>query len=107
MTTTTSDTAISFAPQAVQTIQRMGDHVSRLGTFYGEHSPEHCRAATSLAHCLAAVIGLGGRITQDSDLGLYGVSFFHYGVVFHAARVPEPYAHVDGVPEPGAWSVHP
>ena len=105
-TTATTDTTISFSPQAVETIQRMADHVSRLGAFYGGDSPEACRAAASLARSLAAVIGLGGRITKDSDLGLYGASFIAYGVVFHGTSVPEPYAEIDGAPMPGEWSVH-
>lgn len=103
---TDTDTVIAFDQRAVQTIQRMGDHVATLRSFYGEHSAEHGRAAASLAHSLQAMIGLGGRVSQDGQLGLYAVSDIHYGVVFHAGRVRHPYAGIDGAPQPGEWSLH-
>lgn len=99
-------TVIAFDQRAVQTVQRMGDYVARLRSFYGEDSVEHRQAAASLAHSLQAMIGLGGRVSQDGELGLYGVSLIHYGVVFHSRGVPEAYTGIDGAPQPGEWSVH-
>ncbi|MDP9402961.1 MAG: hypothetical protein M3P85_06425 [Actinomycetota bacterium] len=43
MATTNADTVLAFDQRAVQTIQRMGDHVGALRSFYGEHSAERRR----------------------------------------------------------------
>lgn len=73
-----TDTVIAFDQRALQTIQRLGDHVAGLRLFYGEHSAEHARAAaSSLAHSLQAMIRLRGRVSQDGELGLYAVSAIH------------------------------
>jgi hypothetical protein len=103
---TTTDTVITLDPRAVQTIERMTDHVTTLGRFYGTASPAHAIAAASLAHSLRTMIRLGGRITEEGELSLYGVSFIDYGVVFHPAARPDGYAEVADAPQPGEWTVH-
>lgn len=75
---------LRFSPLAVKTLHAMSDHVLWLREHFGEDSSEHVRAAASLARSLVAMIGLGGEVTRDGDLSLYGVSDtgLHYGVNF-------------------------
>lgn len=97
-----SDTTITFTPEAMRNIRNMRHRVNEISMYYGVDSPQSERASSSFAHSLVSMLELGGRITAEDDLGLYGVNdYIHYGVVFHAERTP-----IDGAPVCGEWSVH-
>ena len=55
----------------------------------------------SLVAALVSVLRLGGRITKEDELSLFGSSFIAYGVIFFPRRE-------GGQADPllGTWSVH-
>lgn len=95
------DVKLEITPEAERTIAAMRDRVNEVARLYGEHSPQHVEMLRSLTDALMHVLRLGGRISKDDELGLLGVSFIVYGVVFFAKRI-------DGERHTllGDWSVH-
>jgi hypothetical protein len=96
-----SDTKLELTEGAIQTIGRMEQRVCEIGLHYGESSADYLKALRSLQLCLAQLLRLGGRVTLDGDLGLYSISFIHFGIVFHST-------YRDGERDPmcGEWSCH-
>lgn len=79
-----SDRPIEFTDLAVRNMLACIDKVLT--------EPENVKQAESLLVSLRAVFGLGGKIYAEDDLSLYGVSFIHYGMIYHRST--------------GTWSVH-
>jgi hypothetical protein len=98
-----SEQTITMTEGGEQALSEMLKKVGDIRNVFGDNSKEYLKAVESLAHSLAQVLRLGGRITSDGEAALYGVSFIHYGVVFHASRKAEDA--MFGV-IPGEWSVH-
>lgn len=97
-----ADTKLEFTEQAIGTINAMRARCTRIAAEFGIYSKEHVEALESLCSSLVAMIGLGGRISKDAELSLYGVSFIDYGVIFHSVHVAFGERH----PLLGSWSVH-
>lgn len=101
-----TDRALTISPEAAQTITAMHQRVDQVAMAYGRHSAEHVDMLESLNRALTSLLRLGGRISRDGDLSLFGASWIAYGVIFHAK-----YLH-DGVhgsvrdPLLGEWSCH-
>ncbi len=95
------DRHIELTPAALQVISAMHQRVAAIGDEYGQESSEHVEALKSLLDALVRVLRLGGRITKEDELSLFGASFIAYGVIFFPRRT-------HGVPDPllGEWSVH-
>jgi hypothetical protein len=91
MTTTSTQTTLMLTDKAVNNLDAMHAHVDYISAFYGHGSQEHLKASTSLNRALTQMIALGGRISADSELGLYGITEYgmHYGVVFHARTLEQ------------------
>jgi hypothetical protein len=94
-------TRIEMTPGALDAVTAMQQRVGAVAGEYGEGSPEHVEILDSLVTALATLLRLGGRITKDDDLSLFGASYIAYGVIFFPRRT-------DGQPDPllGTWSVH-
>jgi hypothetical protein len=73
---------LDLTPGALGVIAAMQARVAAVAEEYGEDSPEHAEIAASLANALARMLQLGGRITKDDDLSLFGASHLAYGVIF-------------------------
>jgi hypothetical protein len=99
---TPTDTRLELTDGALQVIGAMERRVAEVAQEYGELSPEHVEIMQSLVSALAHVFRLGGRITKDDELSLFGASFIAYGVIFHRHR------RKDGEPDHlrGTWSLH-
>lgn len=102
-----SDKTIVWGEQALATARDMQDKVQSLGRHFGEHSPEHAKAAASLARVMLTINMTGfadkAEVSRDGDLSLYVVEGgFHYGIIWFRDRA------FDGqsAPQPGTWSVH-
>jgi hypothetical protein len=95
------DRHLEITPAALQVISAMQQRVAAIGDEYGQESSEHVEALKSLLDALVRVLRLGGRITKEDELSLFGASFIAYGVIFFPRRT-------HGVPDPllGEWSVH-
>ena len=66
---------------------------------YGYRSEDPLQAMESFVTSIAAVFRLGGYVTPEDDLSLYGASFIHYGMIFHRRKKDD-----DDIA--GEWSVH-
>src|SRR6266571_2206324 len=95
------DRHLEIAPAALKVIEAMRQRVAAIGYEYGQHSSENVEALESLVAALVSVLRLGGRITKEDELSLFGSSFITYGVIFFPRRQ-------GGQPDPllGTWSVH-
>jgi hypothetical protein len=95
------DRELVLTPAALKVIEAMQQRVAAIGDEYGQESSEHVEALKSLLAALVQVFRLGGRITKEDELSLFGASFIAYGVVFFPRKT-------HGVPDPllGEWSVH-
>jgi hypothetical protein len=95
------DRHLEITPAALKVIEAMLQRVAAIGDEYGQESSEHVEALKSLLAALVQVFRLGGRITKEDELSLFGASFIAYGVIFFPRRT-------HGVPDPllGEWSVH-
>jgi hypothetical protein len=95
------DRHLELTPAALKVIEAMQQRVAAIGDEYGQESSEHVEALKSLLAALVQVFRLGGRITKEDELSLFGASFIAYGVVFFPRKT-------HGVPDPllGEWSVH-
>ena len=122
----TATHTIEFTQEALKTIEAMENQCHEIRHFYGDSHRKTRRAYQTLAHSLRAMIGLGGRISRDEDLSLYGVGFIHYGIVWfgdknegkihredlaemgYERELPEgqEFLTMIGSPETGEWSVH-
>jgi hypothetical protein len=72
---------ITFTPEALKVIRDMRWRCHVIADHYGHGGAEHLAALESFATSITAMLGLGGRITADGDLSLYGVSpTIHFGV---------------------------
>jgi hypothetical protein len=74
--------------RAVTTVSAMNDHVAALGRAYGEDSPQHAKAASSLARALAGLMLAGfseqGTVSKDGDLSLFvAEGGYGYALIFH------------------------
>jgi hypothetical protein len=96
-----SDVQISINEDAERTIGDMRRRVDDIGMTYGRSSDEYVNAMRSLLDNLLGVLRLGGRISKDGELSLYGVSFIHYGVIWFAKRNGD-----ERDPLLGDWSTH-
>lgn len=98
------DLTITLTPEAQLEIQKMHSHVINIIAEYGTDSDEYRMTADSLMRVLADLCRLGGRITRDGDLSLYGVTHYgmHYGIVWFPKPNPD---HPTAVAA-GEWSVH-
>jgi hypothetical protein len=96
-----TDTRLELTPGALQVLSAMEQRAAAVAQEYGECSPEHVEMLRSLVNVLGHMLRLGGRITKDGELSLFGASFIAYGVIFHAHRT-------GGQPDPlrGTWSLH-
>jgi len=92
---------ISVSPEAQSTLSAMQGRLGAIASEFGQHSEEYLETLESFAFAVLQVLRLGGKISQDGELSLYGASFIHYGVIFHGKFV-------DGKRHPllGTWSVH-
>jgi hypothetical protein len=84
---------LELTPGALEVVTAMQERVAAVAEEYGEGSPEHVEILKSLASALARVLELGGRITKDDELSLFGASYIAYGVILHprakaAGRTP-------------------
>jgi hypothetical protein len=95
------DKHLELTPRALQVITAMEQRVARVALEHGKHSPEHVEMLESLISSLATMLRLGGRITQEDELSLFGSSFIAYGVIFHPNRSDD-----QRDPLLGSWSVH-
>lgn len=80
----------------------MQHRVNDVAMMYGETSREHVDMLKSLVLALTGVLRLGGHISRDGELSLFGSSFIAYGVIFHPK-------YLDGRkrdPLLGDWSIH-
>jgi hypothetical protein len=95
------DRHLELTPAALKVIEAMQQRVAAIGDEYGQESSEHVEALKSLLAALVQVFRLGGRITKEDELSLFGASFIAYGVVFFPRKT-------HGVPDRllGEWSVH-
>lgn len=80
----------------------MRRRVDDIAVQYGRYSEEYLKAMKSLLDALMGMLSIGGRISRDGELSLYGVSWIHYGVIFHSKYLP------GRVRDPllGDWSIH-
>lgn len=76
------EVGLQLTEEAVQTIGDMEARVALIATMYGERSQEYVKAVQSLAHVLATMFRLGGRISKDGELSLLGCSFMTYGIIW-------------------------
>lgn len=82
---------ITLHDNATKVISNMQDRVEEIGTRYGEHSPEHAKAAASLSRALTGLMLSGfsdtAEVSRDGDLSLYVTEgAFAYGIIFHGDR---------------------
>lgn len=96
-----SDVQLSINEDAERTLGDMRRRVDDIGTEYGRFSEEYVNAMRSLLDNLLGIMRLGGRISRDGELSLYGASFIHYGVIFFAKRNGD-----ERDPLLGDWSTH-
>lgn len=91
----------SITPEAQRTLSAMQERLGAISANFGPHSEEYLETVESFAFSVLQVLRLGGKLYSDGELSLYGVSFIHYGVVFHRR-------YIDGDYHPllGTWSVH-
>jgi hypothetical protein len=80
-----SDTTLVLTPAAIKTIGAMQQRLVDVDRQYGD-SPQTTKMLWSLLQALIGMIRLGGEISQDDELSLYGIAFIHYGVNFSAER---------------------
>jgi hypothetical protein len=97
----TDVTRLELTPAALRVITAMEQRVAAVAEQYGTGSDEHVEMLGSLVNALGHMLRLGGRITKDGELSLFGASFISYGVIFHAYRK-------GGDPDPlrGTWLLH-
>ena len=79
------DRRLELTPGALKVITAMEQRIARVALEYGKHSPEHVEML-GLVSSLATMLRLGGRITPEDELSLFGASFIAYGVIFHPNR---------------------
>ena len=94
-------TQLEMTPAALRVITAMQQRVATVALEYGEESAEHVEMLRSLVSVLVSLLRLGGRITWDDELSLFGSSFIAYGVIFHPNRSGD-----QRDPLLGSWSVH-
>jgi hypothetical protein len=94
-------TRLKLTPAALHVLSAMEQRAAAVADEYGEASREHVETLRSLVNALGHMLRLGGRITKDGELSLFGASFIAYGVIFHPHRS-------GGDPDPlrGTWSLH-
>jgi hypothetical protein len=95
------DVQLVLTPGVMSVLNAMEQRCAEIGECCGAGSPEHLEALTSLIRSVFHMLRLGGRITKDDDLSLFGASYIAYGVIFHPH-------HQGGNRDPlvGSWSVH-
>lgn len=93
------DVKLEFTEAAVIELGNMQQRVRDIGQTFGINSNEYVEAQESLIHGLLSVIRLGGQISKDGELCLYGASFIHFGLVWHPDRN-------DSTGLLGSWSCH-
>ncbi len=97
-----AEVSITITEDAERTISDMRRRVADIATEYGQFSEEHLNALKSLLDNILGVLRLGGRISRDGELSLFGASWIAYGVIFHPK-------YLDGRerdPLLGDWSTH-
>jgi hypothetical protein len=95
------DVRLELTPEAIQTYGEMESRCHAIAELCGEGSPEHVEALVSLVRSVGHMLRLGGRITRDGELSLFGASFIAYGLIFH-----NEYKDGERNPLTGTWSVH-
>jgi hypothetical protein len=97
---TTTDTTITFTPEAIANITAMTDELSRIRSLFGDSDPQTLKAALSLARSLAQLLMLRPtRVTADGKHSLCGYTdFITFGVNYTGTSYNE-----HGV---GEWSVN-
>ena len=78
---TTETRTVEFDPRALDVLTAMRDRVNQVHATWGE--AEAHRLGHSLGTNLATLIGYGGKIFADGELGLVSHSFITVGMVFH------------------------
>ena len=98
---------IELTDEAVQTVHNMRTLVNELRACYSPGHDFTMAAESSFAHVMGTMIGLGGKVSMDGPLSLYGITSYgmHYGVIFHRSNRPRP-VEADWIPQHGTWSVH-
>ncbi len=96
----TTDSVITVTPEALQTMSDMSIRVEKVGQLHGYNSEEYRELLRSYSSALITVFRLGGRISKDGELGLFGASFIAYGVVWHPKNRADPECLL------GEWGVH-
>jgi hypothetical protein len=101
---------LTFTPQAITTLNKMRNTIAEIGAHYGMNSVEYLNANSTFAHCITSLITLGGDISADGELSLFGYSKlansehgFSYGMVWHSRKAPEEYRNF---PNYGTWSIN-
>ncbi len=96
------DTKLELTERAMLNITAMQERVNVVQSLYGPLSDEHQEMLRSLLHALIGMIRLGGRISAEDDLSLYGVTpHIHYGVNFSPERNGD-----RRDPVLGSWSIN-
>lgn len=96
-----ADTAVLITPEAERTLGDMRRRVDDIGMEYGRYSEEYLKVTFSLLDALMGIMRLGGRISRDGDLALFGASFIAYGVIWFPKRNGD-----ERDPLLGDWSIH-
>ena len=76
---------ITYTPEAAAAVEAMTMRVAQIAGLYGDDSPEHARAAASLARYLGRIAaGPDAHVSRDGHLSLLvrHTSGFTYGIVF-------------------------
>ena len=98
---------LTFTDQAIATLNRMRVKIGEIGTHYGMNSVEYLNANSTFCHSITTLITLGGNITADGELNLFGHSGigdgFSYGMVWSGRKAPDEYYNF---PDYGTWSIN-
>lgn len=97
-----SEVKLEITEEADRTLGDMRWRVADIEMEYGRFSEEHLIALKSLLDNVLGLLRLGGRISRDGELSLFGASWIAYGVIWHAK-------YLDGYerdPLLGSWSTH-
>lgn len=101
-----SETTVEFTEEGRATAEAMFSACNRVGRAHGDGSPLYRDMVLSLHHSLASMFRLGGRISRDGPLSLFGSSFIAYGVIFFPTDRDVDRSTLLEAAVPGTWSVH-
>jgi hypothetical protein len=97
-----AEVKLEISEEAARTLGDMRRRVADIEMEYGRFSEEHLTALKSLLDNVLGVLRLGGRISREGELSLFGASFIAYGVIWHAKYING----TERDPLLGDWSTH-